>query len=282
MRVADLSPLVVRGGCVAAGVVLGIVAGVLTDVTAKRGGLVPLVTGSPRARRNLALVVLSALFAVGLAGRVLTYPTTEVTTALVYLGTNMLVGACFLAGAAVDLEHMILPNELMLASAVIGLGTAHFRSVGIASSLGGAVLGLAASFLPALAFRLIRKKSGMGLGDAKLSIAAGAWLGIGGVFFMLMAGALQSVLAAVIMRALKLRYRVPASVLREVEELRARAAAGDEAAKAEMADDPMANPDALDADGVLATRLPLGPFLVLAAFEFVFFGGAILDAFFAL
>ena len=143
------------------------------------------------------------------------------------------------------------------------------------------MLGLAASFLPALAFRLIRKKSGMGLGDAKLSIAAGAWLGIGGVFFMLMAGALQSVLAAVVMRVLRLRYRVPASVLREIEELRTRAAAGDEAAKAEIADDPMAAPDALDADGVLATRLPLGPFLVLGAFEFVFFGRAIVDAFFA-
>ena len=53
----------------------------------------------------------------------------------------------------------------------------------------------------------------------------------------------------------------------DIDDLRQKAAAGDEEAKAVLAADPMA----LDlGDGVLTTRLPLGPFLALACAEYVF------------
>jgi hypothetical protein len=60
---------------------------------------------------------------------------------------------------------------------------------------------------------------------------------------------------------------VPESVIAEIAALRERADAGDPEAKAALEDDPMA---ADVADGVLGTRLPLGPFLALASLLLLF------------
>jgi leader peptidase (prepilin peptidase)/N-methyltransferase len=186
--------------------------------------------------------------------------------------------ALLLAGAAVDLEHMILPNEITIGAALIALATAHFRSAGIAGSLLGAGAGFAVTYVPFLLYKRIRGHSGMGMGDAKLAVTAGAWLGLEGAFFVLFAGTLQQALCALFMRVLGLRYAIPESVRAEIEELRRRAAAGDEGAKAELADDPMAA-ERGDAGSLRATTLPLGPFLVLSAIEFVFVGRPLVEAF---
>ena len=107
----------------------------------------------------------------------------------------------------------------------------------------------------------------MGMGDAHLAVLAGAWHGwIGGVL-VIFAGALQSSLTAVVMRLLGIRYETPESVKRELEGLRRRAVEGDEEAKAELADDPMA---ADEREGTLGMRLPLGPFLALGCIEILF------------
>jgi leader peptidase (prepilin peptidase)/N-methyltransferase len=137
----------------------------------------------------------------------------------------------------------------------------------VSDALLGAAIGLAASYLPHVLYKALRKQSGQGLGDVKLVVMVGAWQGPIGALFVIFAGSAQSALAALVMRLLGLSYPVPASVRAEIDDLRAKAAAGDEEAKELLADDPMA---ADAGEGLLATRLPLGPFLALACLELVF------------
>jgi leader peptidase (prepilin peptidase)/N-methyltransferase len=146
--------------------------------------------------------------------------------------------------------------------------------VGLVGSLVGIAVGLAITYLPFLLYKKLRGRSGMGLGDAKLALFAGAWLGGPGAVFVVFAGALQSAVCAGIMRLLGLSFAVPASVRAEIAELRAKAAAGDAEALSILADDPMAAdvgvPSAKTSSPLATMRLPMGPFLVLACLEFVF------------
>ncbi|HEY8077805.1 MAG TPA: A24 family peptidase [Labilithrix sp.] len=266
MRVEELPLVPFYAGSVALGAASGALAAVLADVLPRRYGITLLVTGSPRTKRNVMVVALATACAIGLAARVAAHPSLEARTAAWYLAVSIVLSALAIGSAAIDLEHMILPDEITYGGALLGLVTSPFR-YGLASSAIGAVVAVAVTWLPHLVFRLVRKKAGQGLGDVKLVLMAGAWQGPLGAVFVTFAGALQSAIAAVVMNALHLTYAVPASVSAEIDELRAKAAAGDEEAKQALADDPMA---AEPGEGVLATRLPLGPFLALACVELLF------------
>ncbi|MBX3199554.1 MAG: prepilin peptidase [Labilithrix sp.] len=268
MRVADLDPNALRAGGALLGALLGLVGAKLADVLPRRHGITHLVTGTRRARRNAILVALSTLTSLGIA-HVLAGAAadTSLAHAAILLLTNGAAASAVLAGAAIDLEHMILPNELTLGPAILCLATSPLRSVGLIGSVVGALVGLAIAYLPFLLYKRIRGQSGMGLGDAKLALMAGAWHGVAGAPFVLFLGAVQSTLAAVVMRALGVEYREPESVTAEIRDLRARAEAGDEEAKRELEDDPMAGEAR---EGALGMRLPLGPFLALGCIEVLF------------
>jgi leader peptidase (prepilin peptidase) / N-methyltransferase len=189
------------------------------------------------------------------------------------------LGLALVAAAAIDFEHMVLPNELTLGAAALAIGTSHWRAVGLPSALVGAALGLALTYPPFLLYKLLRGRSGMGLGDAKLAIAAGAWLGIPGAIFVVFAGAVQLALCAVALRVLRVELMAPPSVQAELAALRTRADAGDEAARAELASDPMAANVGADAKTLATMRLPMGPFLVLSCLELLVARRPILVAF---
>lgn len=267
MRVADLDANLLRAGGAVVGALLGLVAAKLADILPRRYGITHLVTGSRRARRNVVLLVLSTLCALGIAQVLTGAEDVSITHAALLLATNAIVAASVLAAAAIDLEHMILPNELTLGPAVLCLVTSPLRSTGLAGSVIGALVGLAIAYLPFLLYKRMRGQSGMGLGDAKLALMAGAWHGIAGAPFVLFLGALQSTLAAVVMRVFGIVYEEPESVKAEIREVRARAEAGDEDAKQELEDDPMASEAR---EGTLGMRLPLGPFLALGCIEVLF------------
>ena len=267
MNVSELSPWLVRSALGLAGAGLGLGAARLADALPARYEITLVAEGAARSRRNAALVVLTVVFALALAEVLVRHPARPLAEAAPEIVTNLVLGAALLAGAAVDLEHMILPDEITFGGALIGLATAYFRPIGLVPSFVGAGAGFLVSYVPFLLYKLVRGRSGMGLGDAKLLVMLGAWLGWQGALFAMFAGAVQSTLTAIVLRLAKVPYGVPASVAAEIAELRARAAEGDEEAKAELEDDPMA---ADVGEGLLATRLPLGPFLALGAFEAIF------------
>ena len=267
MRVEDVDPNLLRATGAALGVVLGAAATRLADSLPRRYGITHLATGRRRTRRNVVLVVLSALCALGIAHVLTGARDDSLSHAAFLLVTNALVAASVLAAAAIDLEHMILPNELTLGAALLCIVSSPLRSVQLTGSLLGAVVGLAIAYLPFLLYKRLRGQSGMGLGDAKLTLMAGAWHGVAGALFVLFLGALQQALAAILMRVLGITYEEPESVKAELEQLRARADAGDEDAKGELADDPMAGEAR---DGAFGMRLPLGPFLALGCIEVLF------------
>jgi|GEM_PF-1207199 len=295
MRVADVSPHALRALGAAAGVAMGVVAAKVASALPVRYEITHLTTGRALARRNVAVVLVTATCGAFLAHLATSVPSASIGRALFYCGINLTLVAMVVAAAAVDLEHMILPNELTLGGTLLALATSYFRAVGVTASVVGAVVGVALTYLPFLLYKKLRGRSGMGLGDAKLALLAGAWMGPEGALFVVFAGALQSTLGAVVMRVLGLSFAVPASVKAEIDALREKAAAGDPEAKALLADDPMAadlggdeaadvgqgtaaRADAAHTD--LATmRLPMGPFLVLSCLEFLFARRAILALF---
>jgi leader peptidase (prepilin peptidase)/N-methyltransferase len=121
-------------------------------------------------------------------------------------------------------------------------------------------------------YKALRGRPGMGLGDAKLAMLAGAWFGWQGVAFAVFAGALQATVAAGIVVLARGKIEEPESVRRDREEIQRAAAEGDEDAKKALEEDPLAvEPE----EGILAARLPFGPFLCLAIVEWMLAGAMI-------
>lgn len=101
---------------------------------------------------------------------------------------------------AIDLKLRLLPDELTAALTVLGLlfhwaaypFGAGWQSVVIGAALGGGALWL----VRAVANRVYGFET-MGLGDVKLLLSFGVWLGPEGVLYALMAGAMAGVLHGV-------------------------------------------------------------------------------------
>ena len=277
MSALDLSPTVLLAGGAVLGAVLGAVGTRLADWLPTRYEITHLTTGAARTKRNVGVMLFTIAIAMWLAHVVAASPDVSLGRAAFYVLTNLVLAAAVIAAAAVDLEHLILPNELTFGAGALALVTAYWRGVGLVGALIGAAVGLALTYLPFLLYKKLRGRSGMGLGDAKLAVVAGLWLGAPGAIFVVFAGAVQSALFAAMLRVLGKELAMPASVVAELAELRARAAAGDVEAAEALADDPMAadvgQGDRSGRGGrgpKLATmRLPMGPFLVLACLELV-------------
>jgi len=121
--------------------------------------------------------------------------------------TAMLVALVF-----TDLEQRILPDEFTLGGTLVGLGFAGFVKVGDdASALLLTMLGFdpdgrwisvaesaMGAFLPAFflwgggwLYLKIRHKEGLGLGDVKLIMMVGSFLGFRGALFTLLVGSIS-------------------------------------------------------------------------------------------
>jgi leader peptidase (prepilin peptidase)/N-methyltransferase len=109
------------------------------------------------------------------------------------------LGWTLLALAVIDARHMILPNELSLPLIPAGLAVAWALDPG---KLTDHALGALAGFLLILAlaalYRWLRKREGIGLGDAKLLAAAGAWVSWQGLASVLLLGAASGLAGALV------------------------------------------------------------------------------------
>jgi leader peptidase (prepilin peptidase)/N-methyltransferase len=178
------------------------------------------------------------------------------------------------AAAFIDLEHMILPDSITLGGAVLGVATASLRGMTFTESLIGAAVGFVLVWLFfVVLYSKVRGRAGMGLGDAKLLMLAGAWLGWAGALFVLGAGAIQGTIAAMVTLARQGKLEEPEAVRREREELRAEleTLSPEERAEVEreLAADPLAD---APGEGVGQARIAFGPFLILATLECLLLG----------
>lgn len=200
-------------------------------------------------------------------------PETSALTAAALFAIYLALGLALIALAFIDLEHMLLPDSLTLGGAALGLATATLRGSSFGESLLGAAVGFLLVYLPFdLAYRILRGQPGMGLGDAKLTLLAGAWFGWKGAVFALFAGAVQATVIVLIVYAVLGRITEPEAVIREREELETEIAAAEGEARAALErerdlDPVMRAPEA----GLGKARLPFGPFLALATLEYLLF-----------
>jgi leader peptidase (prepilin peptidase)/N-methyltransferase len=114
------------------------------------------------------------------------------------------LGWWLLALAAIDARVFLLPDVLTLPLCAAGLVFAFVvvRDDALAH-LAGALGGFAVFAVVSLLYRWLRGREGLGLGDAKLMAAAGAWLGwqaLPGLVLIATSGALVFVLCAALLR----------------------------------------------------------------------------------
>ncbi len=184
------------------------------------------------------------------------------------------------AAAFIDAEHMYLPDPITIGGAILGIGTSSLHDLSYVESIVGAAAGFVGVWLPfVVLYKVVRGKSGMGLGDAKLTMLAGAWFGWPGALFVFFAGALQGTIGALVIYFVRGRIEEPESVRADREQLQKEAASGDEEAKQILADDPLLG--APPGDGLMASRLSFGPFLILACLEMLFVGDWVHENYFA-
>jgi leader peptidase (prepilin peptidase)/N-methyltransferase len=90
---------------------------------------------------------------------------------------TIFLGWALLALVLMDIRYLVLADVIVLPVLAMGIATsfAISQAQGIAA-LAGAALGGGASFAVREAYRWLRKREGLGLGDVKLLAAAGAWV----------------------------------------------------------------------------------------------------------
>lgn len=208
---------------------------------------------------------------------VLTLPLdTPLWQGLLLFAVELALGLGLIAAAFIDLSHMYLPDSITLGGAALGLLSVPLRpGASWQESLIGALVGFLVVWLPFdLLHRLLRGQPGMGLGDAKLVMLAGAWFGWPGALFTLLGGAIQATLTVILLHLAGAKLEEPEAVKQERAELEAELARATPeertAIEAELALDPLASePEA----GFGKARIAFGPFLVLATLELLVFGG---------
>lgn len=125
-----------------------------------------------------------------------------------------LLGWLLLTLAVLDWRHLWLPDALTLPLAFLGFTIGLWTTDTV---LGDRIIGAAVGYLGllsvALGYRMLRRRDGLGLGDAKLLGALGAWFGWQALPFILLMAAslgLLALLASVAMgRAVDRTTRVP-------------------------------------------------------------------------
>jgi len=208
-------------------------------------------------------------------------PLTSAAHALAVYVADLALALALVAGAFIDLEHMYLPDTITLGGALAGVATASFRSMRFVDALLGAAIGFVIVWLPfGFLYSKIRGRVGMGLGDAKLVMLAGAWFGWGGALFVLGAGAVQGTLVAIPLLLFRGKIEDPEAVQREREEMKKEleTLSGDERAEAEkeLAADPLSQEAGA---GLGQARMAFGPFLALATIECLLVGQDVMAAY---
>ncbi len=91
----------------------------------------------------------------------------------------------------IDIDHRIIPDVISLPGIGLGLAASFLLPrTGLVDALLGILLGGGSLLAVAVAYRLVAKKEGMGMGDVKLLAMIGAFIGWRGVLFTIFVGSL--------------------------------------------------------------------------------------------
>lgn len=160
------------------------------------------------------------------------YPLIELLTAVLYLIFFRKLGLTFelfvtlffvtllIAVAFIDLEFKIIPDILSIGGLIAGLIVAVFRPMflyldpkfGFFDALFGVLAGGGVLFIIAYGYQLITKREGMGGGDIKLLAMIGAFIGLKGSIFSLIAGSLLGTIVGIPLMLIKkqdAKYAIP-------------------------------------------------------------------------
>lgn len=113
----------------------------------------------------------------------------------------LLFALALLAVALIDWDHRIIPDEISLGGAIVGLFARGTTWPGVSEGLVGALVGGGSLWLVATAYRRATGVDGLGGGDVKLAAMIGAFLGWPGVFLTILGAAAAGSLAGVVLLA---------------------------------------------------------------------------------
>lgn len=115
------------------------------------------------------------------------------------LWQSCILGWALLALAAIDFEHYVLPDHLTLPLILAGVAAAQIdKAPPLADAAIGAACGFALVILLRWAYYRVRGREGIGLGDAKLLAASGAWVSWSGLPSVVLIAALAGLVHAAI------------------------------------------------------------------------------------
>ncbi|MDB3932526.1 prepilin peptidase [Candidatus Pelagibacter sp.] len=136
----------------------------------------------------------------------ISYLIVEVLTASLFVYAYMLYGISFNSLAFIifysglliifftDFKYYLILDKITIPLSIVGLVFTFFNfnpfDVDILSSLMGGAVGYLVIYIIRFLFFKIRKVEGMGLGDAKLFLMIGIWLGIKSIYLILASSAL--------------------------------------------------------------------------------------------
>ena len=125
-----------------------------------------------------------------------------------------ILGWALLTLAWIDQEHYLLPDVITLPLALAGLAVAWLIDpAAVLDHVIGAVVGFVVFLATAWLYRALRRREGLGGGDAKLLGALGAWVGWQGLPTIVLYAAVSGLALALILatrgRRLELGHRLP-------------------------------------------------------------------------
>jgi leader peptidase (prepilin peptidase) / N-methyltransferase len=231
-----------------------------------------LMCGAPIPERHLGAELLLALLALYLY---FSFPLASAAARFVFV-TALLI--CSL----VDYDWRLIPNLITLPGVAVGFAFAALAmpEVGWKDSLIGIALGGGFLFVTGFIYQLLRHQEGVGLGDVFLIAMVGAFVGWQGVLFTMFFGALLGSiggLAVGLFGTPREAPELPAAALKPAaigeEQVSERGARTSTTASVSeiTAEEPAEHDQEEEKTSLLATAVPFGPFLSLAAGVFAVF-----------
>lgn len=227
-----------------------------------------LMCGAPIAARHLGAELLLALVALYLY---VSFPPADATARFVFI-TALLI--CSL----VDYDWRLIPNLITIPGAAAGFAFAALTmpEVGWRDSLIGIAGGGGFLFLTGYVYQLLRHQEGVGLGDVFLIAMVGAFIGWQGVLFTLFFGALLGSIGGLAVGLFGTPREAPEPPTSARESTLAEGHGVEPSGVVtpapirEISEGPDAEEES-ETRSLLATAVPFGPFLSLAAGVFAVF-----------